>query len=219
MGSTGIRRQAGFIPGVVMEINLALAALALAVVVLWSWADGPLRPPLVDANDPALVAPAAGPNPVPPQAWTLTHAPNGSVVLQRAEPVGLMWIIPILIAAALVVAFVLPLMWPFWLALAILCAVWTYANSSDPVSQSITLAKDGSVTWRTSARFAGIIGRSQSVAAKDIENVRVHKDRPEVYIVYLVDTNRRRGLRLYADSAADAHAIAALALARLKIGR
>jgi hypothetical protein len=54
------------------------------------------------------------------------------------------------------------------------------------------------------------------VAAKDIENVRVHKERAELCIVYLVDANRRRGLRVYADSAADAHALAATLLAQMK---
>jgi len=209
------RRQAGFIPGVVMEINFAIAILGIAVAVLWPWSANQFRPLTIGPRAAELVAPSPAGFAVVPEGWMVERGQGGITAIRSIEPPALRWIIPALLACTVAAIFACALQLPFWLLLAALCATWGYANHAGPVEQSVTINADGSVVLRGSARLAGWISREETVAAKDVDTVLVHREDAVVYVVFLKDKTRF-GWRLYAASPANARAVAGLVQSRLK---
>jgi hypothetical protein len=208
-------RQRGFIPGVVIEINIALAALGIAVAVLWPWSANPFRLLMIEPRAAELVAASPAGLTVVPEGWMTERGRGGSTTIQRIEPPALRWIVPALLVCTAIAIVVCPLQLPFWLLLAALCATWGYAIRAGPVEQSVTIHADGSVVLHGSARLARWISREETVAGKDIDTVLVHKADAVAYVVFLKG-KARFGWRIYAASQADARAIAGLVLSRLK---
>ncbi|HET9403899.1 MAG TPA: hypothetical protein VFO57_04915 [Burkholderiales bacterium] len=208
-------KQAGFIPGMVIEINCAIAALGLAVVVLWSWSLMKYHPPAIDTMKAELVAPVAA-TAAMPDGWTVAQGEGGATVIRSIEPGLPAWVFPVLLLGTLVSIFVCPLQWPYWLFLAGLCGVWGAGiGLGGPGNQNVKIAADGSVELRGAARFAAIVVRGETVAAQNVETVLVHKERPEAYVVFRKN-DTRRGWRIYADKPADAHAVGVLVQSKLK---
>jgi hypothetical protein len=198
----------------VIEAQISLAALGIVVAVLFYWSGDAFRPLGIEPRKAELVVPAPGSILSLPAGWTVTGEPGKAAAIHRDEPIWLKLVVPVSIAAAAVCAFLFPLSPPFWALLVLLCGVWGYGIYGNPVEQSVSVAADGSLTLHGSARLAWIAQRTESVPAKAVETVLLHKDRPEVYIVFTRDQTRV-GWRVYADSVADAQALAALALRQL----
>jgi hypothetical protein len=198
-----------------MEINFSLAVLGIAVAVLWPWSANQFRPLTIEPRAAELVTPAPAGYAVVPEGWMLERGRGGNTVIRSIEPPALRWVVPALLACTVIAIFVCPMQLPFWLLLAGLCAAWGYANHAGPVEQSVTINADGSVGLRGSARLAGWISREETVAAKDVDTVLMHKAHSVAYVVFLKDKTRF-GWRLYAASPADARAVAGLVLSRLK---
>jgi hypothetical protein len=198
------RRQAGFIPGMVIEINIALVILAVAVGILWQASTMKFRPQGVDAMKAELVAPAAT---SAPTEWGVAPAIDMTYIAKTEGWTGL--IVPVLLVATVISIFVAALYWPYWVTLVALCAAWWYGLESAPGNQSVKFDKDGAVQLLGAVRFAAFMGASEKINLKGVEGVLVHKERPVAYLVFRKD-ERRLGWRIYADSQAEAHAIAAL---------
>jgi hypothetical protein len=209
-----LRRARGFIPGIVVEINISITVLGIALAVMWPWSTGIYHLRSVDSMKAELVAPVAATAAVP-EGWTVAQGEGGATVIRRYEPGWQTWIVPVLALATVISIFVAPLQWPFWLMLAGLCGAWGYGIALGPGNQSVNIATDGSVELRGAARFAGPVIRGESVDARNVETVLVHKDRPEVHLVFRKNESRT-GWRIYADKSADAHAVGALVLSKLK---
>jgi hypothetical protein len=208
------RRQSGFVPGFVMEINFALAALGMAVAVLWPWSANQFRPLTIEPRAAELVAASPAGVAVVPEGWAVERGRGGSIAIQRIELPALRWIVPALLVCTVIAIFACPLQLPFWLLLAALCATWGYAIRSGPIEQSVTIHADGSVALRGSAHLAGWISREEIVAGKDVDTVLVHKADAVAYVVFLKGKTRF-GWRIYAASQTDARAVAGLVLSGL----
>ncbi len=202
-------------PGVVIQINIALAALGIAVAVLWPWSAHSFRPLPIEPGSAEFAAPATTAIVLVPQGWMLARGQGGAAVIRSTEPPALKWVIPGLLAAAVFAIFACPLQVPFWLLLAGLCGTWGYAIHAGPLDQSVTIHADGSIVLRGSARLAGLISREERIAASDVVAVLVRKARAEAHVVFLRG-KARYGWRLHAASPADARAVAALVQSRLK---
>ena len=207
-------RQRGFIPGTVIEINVSLALLGIAVAVLWTWSTMKYHPVNMESFKAVVVAPAAA-TVAAPAGWTVKQAEGGTTVIQRGEPAWQTLIVPVLLVLTVISIFVAPLSWPYWTMLVVLCGAWGYGATLGPGNQNMRVAQDGSVALVGMARFALLVAKTQAVPAKDVEAVLVHKQQPEAYLVFRVG-DVRRGWRIYADTPADAHAVAALVQSKLK---
>jgi hypothetical protein len=204
------RTEAGFVSHVVVDIQISLVALAVAVAALLPPAFGQLGPVAMEpklASELLEVKPDGGVH--VPAGWTFARNRDGTTGLARSEPAALRWVAPVLLVAAVVMMFVCPLQLPYWLLLAALCGAWGYAVHAGPVEQSVRIRTDHTITLRGSARLNGVLGRSVTVPAKDVETVLVHDRRAEAYFVYRVG-REKYGWRIYADTPADARALAAL---------
>lgn len=206
--------QAGFIPGMAIEINISIAVLGIVFAVLWSWSLFPFSPLSVEPIKAELVAPGVA-TPAMPEHWRVTQDEGGAAVIRFGEPAWQSLILPVLLLAAIIALFVAPLQWPYWLLLACLGGAWGYGITLGPGSQQVKIAPDGTVEVRSAARFAWLVLKGKTLAAHDVETVLVHKTRPEAYVVFRAGDDRR-GWRLYTDEPAEAHAVAAAVRARLK---
>ena len=210
------RKEAGFGSYGFVETKIGIAVLGIVLAVLWPWASGLLQPVPIASRAAELVAPAVASTIAVPSGWRVVQDKDGSTVIQRQEPEWQRWIAPVLLFATAVAIFLTPLAWsPFWILLAALCGVLGYGIHLRPVEQSLKIAANGSVEMSGTARFSAIMGKSETVYAENVDTVLVHKEQPVAYFVYL-KRGDRTGWRIYADSSADARAIAALVQSRLK---
>lgn len=207
-------RQSGFIPGMVIEINIALAVAAVVVGLLLPASQWKFRPVPVDPRAAVFVVPGAAVASAP-AGWTVAPQAGGGVSLRKAESAWTAWVVPALVVATVVTIFTAALYWPYWLALVLLGATWWYGLESAPGLQSVRIGADGALELKGAVRHTAVIGGSEKVAANEVETVFVHKDLPQVFLVYQRD-KKRLGWRIYADTPAEAHAIAALVQSSLK---
>jgi hypothetical protein len=198
----------------VIEINIAIAVAAVLVGLLLPASQWKFKPVPLEANPALLVAPAAAVASAP-AGWTVAPQAGGGISLRKAESAWTAWVVPALIVATVVTIFTAALYWPYWLALVLLGATWWYGLESAPGLQSVKIGADGAIELKGAVRHTAVIGGSERVAAQEIETVFVHKEHPEVYLVYQRD-KERRGWRIYAETPAEAHAIAALVQSHLK---
>jgi len=198
----------------VIQINIAIAVAAVVVGLLLPASQWKFKPLPVDPKATVFVAPAAVIASAP-AGWTVAPQEGGGVSLRKAESPWTAWVVPALIVATVVTIFTAALYWPYWLALVLLGATWWYGLESAPGLQSVKIAADGALELKGAVRHTAVIGGSEKVGAKEFDTVLVHKERPEVYLVYQRD-KKRLGWRVYADTPAEAHAIAALVQSRLK---
>ena len=206
--------QRGFISSVSIDINISIAVLLVAVAVLWPWSTMKYQHVPMEPIKAEVVAPAAA-TAAAPAEWTVKQAEGGTTVIQRGEPAWQALIVPVLLVLTVISIFVAPLSWPYWTLLVVLCGAWGYGATLGAGNQNMRVAQDGSVALVGMARFALLVAKTQAVPAKDVEAVLVHKQQPEAYLVFRMG-DVRRGWRIYADTPADAHAVAALVQSKLK---
>ena len=210
------RGQTGFIPGAVMDINFGIAAMGIAIAIMVSLTSFHLKPRPLDANQPGLAAVGAIAAPAVPEGWRMIEARDGTTVIRHIEPFVQLWAVPALLVLTLVTLFIMPLRIPFWLLLVCTCGVWWYGATSSPVTQYVTIQADGSVELRRSAHLVGFMSHRETVAAKDLESVLAHRERPEAYVTYWRE-KRKIAWALHADSPGAASALATLVRSRLKL--
>ena len=196
----------------VIEINIAIVILLVAIGILLPASQLKFKPVPVDPKPVEFVAPAA-PAGSFPEGWGVAMSMDPLAIVRSYNP-WTMWIVALLLVVTAVTVFVAALYWPYWVALIVLCAAWWYGLESIP-SQSVKITADGTMELRGYVRFAAPVGGIEKLSVKDIETVLVHKERPEAWVVFQRD-KRRLGWRIYAETAAEAHAVAALLQSQLK---
>ena len=206
--------QRGFIPGVVVEINIAIVVALVLVGILLPASQWKFKPQSIEPNPAYLVVPAAA-TPSAPAGWPVAPRAGGGIDVRKAESPWTAWVVPALLVAVVVTIFTTALYWPYWLALVLLGATWWYGIESTPGLQTVKIGADGAIALAGAVRHTAVIGGSEKLDAKDVETVLVHKDQPVAYLIFRRD-KKRLGWRIYAETQAEAQAIAALLQSKLK---